>query len=198
MAVAIALCNWPVADLLNSIFIEVPSYAVFEVAQYRLLRSPNEGFKERMNPQIRKALVSDAAEIAELIRFTSLACCFSAENPCPEWYLESIKVEQVAKLLQDEQMEWVVAIHSNRLSGVFAIASKRNVKYFFVHPQVHGSGVGKLLWRHAEQSGFLGPSLTVRSSLFAIPVYSRLGFMVSEPVSQFKGMQYQTMIAVRD
>jgi len=34
-----------------------------------------------MNPQIRMTLLSDAAEIAKLIRFTSLACCFSVENP---------------------------------------------------------------------------------------------------------------------
>ena len=150
-----------------------------------------------MNPQIRKALVSDADEIAELIRFTSLACCFSTENPCPEWYLESIKVEQLTKLLHDDQMEWVLASHGKRLCGVLAIASKRNVKYFFVHPHFHGGGVGKMLWCYAEQGGLLGPSLTVRSSLFAVPVYSKLGFVVSEPANQFKGMQYQNMMTVR-
>lgn len=95
-------------------------------------------------------------------------------------------------------MDWFVASQGNMLLGVLAIASERNVKYFFVHPHFHGSGVGKILWRHAEESGFLGPLLAVRSSLFAVPVYSRLGFVVNEPASEFKGMQYQAMNAVRD
>lgn len=151
-----------------------------------------------MKPQVRHAKVSDALEIADLIRFTSISCCFSTDNPCPEWYLESIKLEEIATLLQDDYMDWAVVTQERALAGVLAIASKSHVKYFFVHPQFQRYGIGKLLWYFAEQSGLLGPSLTVRSSLFAVPVYERLGFVATNATEKFKGMEYQTMTAVRD
>ena len=68
-------------------------------------------------------------------------------------------------------MDWAVVTQERALGGVLAIASKSHVKYFFVHPQFQRYGIGKLLWYFGEQSGLLGPSLTVRSSLFAVPVY---------------------------
>lgn len=151
-----------------------------------------------MKPQVRYANVSDALEIADLIRFTSISCCFSTDDPCPEWYLQSIKVEEIAKLIQDDYTDWIVVTQERALAGVLAIASKSHVKYFFVHPRFQRYGIGKSLWYFAEQAGLLQPSLTVRSSLFAVPVYERLGFLATNAVEQFKGMKYQTMTAIRE
>lgn len=145
---------------------------------------------------IRKAEHGDAAAIADLIQATSLACCFSPEAPCPDWYLDSIQPDRIAGHLQNAQMAWFVAAQQQELAGVLALADNSHVKYFFVHPAFHQRGIGKQLWQWAEGEGAMGAigaTLTVRSSLFAVPVYERLGFVATEAGKQFNGMQYQTM-----
>lgn len=90
-------------------------------------------------------------------------------------------------------MIWLVAVQEQTLSGVLAVSDKSHVKYFFVHPSYQKLGIGKQLWRFALDSGVLGNSLTVRSSLNAVPVYESLGFSATEPPKTFNGMHYQTM-----
>ena len=147
------------------------------------------------NLEIRQALEADASDIAELIYSTSVACCFTPEQPCPEWYRESVQTSQIANLLKSEQMVWLVAAQEQTLAGVLAVSDKSHVKYFFVHPAYQKMGIGKQLWHFALGKGVLGNSLTVRSSLFAVPVYESLGFMAAEPPKTFNGMHYQTMVA---
>jgi len=92
-------------------------------------------------------------------------------------------------------MVWLVAAQEQTLAGVLAVSDKSHVKYFFVHPAYQKLGIGKQLWHFALGRGALGNSLTVRSSLFAVPVYESLGFMAAEPPKTFNGMHYQTMVA---
>lgn len=148
------------------------------------------------NPiEINLASETDASAIAELIYSTSLICCFTSELPCPEWYKESIAPHQIATQLQVNQMVWLIAKLGEVLVGVLTIIDRSHVKYFFVLPDHHKRGVGKQLWHYASVNGLLGNSVTVRSSLFAVPVYERLGFKVIEPPKEFNGMLYQTMVA---
>ena len=143
--------------------------------------------------EIRLASVSDASAIAELIYSTSLACCFTPEQPCPEWFKESVTPTQIASHLESEKMVWVVAEEDQSLVGVLSVSDSINVKYFFVHPAHQKVGIGMKLWLFASNKGLLGSSVTVRSSLFAVPVYERLGFKATEPTKEFNGLHYQTM-----
>jgi GNAT superfamily N-acetyltransferase len=146
------------------------------------------------SPTIRLALEADVSDIAELIYSTSVACCFSPAQPCPKWYEESVQPSQIANLIKSEQMVWLVAIQEQKLAGVLAVIDKSHVKYFFVHPVSQKLGVGKKLWGSAMGRGALSNSITVRSSLFAVPVYQRLGFKAIEPPKSFNGVDYQTMV----
>lgn len=92
-------------------------------------------------------------------------------------------------------MVWLVAMRDQELAGVLAVSGKSHVKYFFVHPSFQKLGIGKKLWDFAKHIGAIGNSLTVSSSLFAVPVYERLGFKATEPPKSFNGMDYQTMVA---
>jgi len=47
----------------------------------------------------------------------------------------------------------------------------------------------------AISGGLLGNIITVRSSLFPIPVYERLGFKEVEPPKLFNCRNYQTMVS---
>lgn len=146
------------------------------------------------SPTIRLALEADVSDIAELIYFTSVACCFGPMQPCPKWYEESVQPSHIANLIKSEKMVWLVAIQEQKLAGVLAVSDKSHVKYFFVHPIFQKLGVGNKLWKSARDKGALSDAMTVRSSLFAVPVYQRLGFKAVEPPKTFKGMDYQTMV----
>lgn len=146
-------------------------------------------------PVIRPALEFDAAEIADLIYSTSVASCFTPEQPCPEWYRASLHPDQIAKLIKAENMDWIVAVQENKIAGVLAVGDNSNVKYFFVHPAYQKLGIGKQLWNSALCNSVLGKSLTVRSSLNAVPVYERLGFKAVEAPEEFNGLHYQTMVS---
>lgn len=146
---------------------------------------------------VRTANGTDASTVADLILSTSLACCFSPYQPCPAWYEATVTSDQILSMLQNEEMTWHLALHENIVIGVLAIQAHCHVKYFFVHPDHHRRGVGKSLWAFALHANALGASLAVRSSLFAVPVYERLGFVAIEAPQEFKGMPFQAMTAQR-
>lgn len=110
--------------------------------------------------------------------------------------MESVAPAQILSQLRYEQMTWLVAEENQALIGVLTVSDRKHVKYFFVHPTHQKLGVGKRLWHFASNKGLLGNSVTVRSSLFAVPVYERLGFKAIEPPNVFNGIQYQTMVAI--
>lgn len=124
--------------------------------------------------EIRRAIQSDSEGIHRLIYLTSLQCCFSEAEPCPEWFVASIGPEKIEAFIEDEQYCWLVASKENEVVGVLAIIEGKLIKYFFVHPNFHRNGVARSLWKLAAP--VLEPEVTVRSSVFAIRFYESLGF----------------------
>ena len=154
-------------------------------------------FTMNNNTEIRHAPEADAPAISELIDASARACCFTLQQPCPDWYEASIQPAQILKLLGSSQMVWLVAAANKALTGVLAISERSHVKYFFVHPTFQKLGIGKQLWEFALGGGLLANTVTVRSSLFAVPVYERLGFETVGAAGVLNGMHYHTMVARR-
>ena len=149
---------------------------------------------------IRDAVAEDADALSALIGSTSLACCFDAAHPCPDWYLERIGPERIRASIGAPGTAWFVAVREGHVLGVLAIADARHVRYFFVDPALHRTGVGGTLWRHATRRGAIGrdTALSVRSSLVAVPVHERLGFRADGPAAEFRGMAYLPMTRPAD
>lgn len=146
---------------------------------------------------IRHAVVADAVDISKLMASTSDACCFSQSQPCPDWYHASLQTPAIEALIISERLVFLLATHDHAIAGVLAIEDKSSIKYFFVDPAQQKIGLGKRLWQFAKCNGELGLTLKVRSSLCAVPVCARLGFIATEPPSCFKGLHYQTMVTLR-
>ena len=147
--------------------------------------------------EIRRAEVADAPAISRLIYSTSVACCFTPEQPCPDWYEESVQPARIQELIGSGNMVWLVALQENSPVGVLAVSDRSHVKYFFVQPSCQKMGIGRQLWDYAARGGWLADTLTVRSSLCAVPVYARLGFRAVEPPKIANGVYYQTMTSAR-
>ena len=141
---------------------------------------------------IRHALATDAFGISKLIASTSEICCFSEAAPCPDWYLISLQPQAIETLIASERMVFLLAMSDQRIACVLAIEDKLSIKYF-VDPEHQKMGIGKLLWQFAKNSGEFGATLKVRSSLFAVPIYQRLGFECIGPPASFNGLHFQSM-----
>jgi len=144
---------------------------------------------------IRLALESDASDISELIYATSIASLFSPEQPCPSWYRDSVSRKNIVQSIRSNSMSWLAAVQGTDVIGVLAVSEQRHIKYFFVHPLYQRKGVGSDMWRYAAKAGWFAETLTVRSSIAAVPIYERLGFKAVEPPNTVNGVCYQTMVA---
>ena len=145
--------------------------------------------------EIRVANASDAERISMVILKTSIDCCFSQEEPCPDWYRESIAPHQIRELIDSTDYEWLVATQREDIVGVLAVAQKKHIKYYFVLHEVQAMGIGRKLWNEAVRRSILVIEVSVRSSINAVPVYEKLGFVKTGKASTFNGMVYQPMAA---
>ena len=144
---------------------------------------------------VRIANSSDAERISSVILETSLECCFGEHEPCPAWYKESVAASEIRKLIGSEDYYWLVALQESEIVGVLSIKNQKHVKYYFVLPGLQGRGVGRELWSEANKRSMFASQVSVRSSINAVAVYERLGFMKTETEAEFDGIRYQPMEA---
>lgn len=123
----------------------------------------------------------DAPAISALI--AALSRYFLADPDRPEdaaAFLETITPAGVAATLADERFRYHVAEADGVPVGVVGVRDGRHLYHLFVAEPFHGRGIAARLWAHARRvalpDGDAG-EFTVNSSLHAVPVYRRLGFV---------------------
>ncbi|MGC0882458.1 GNAT family N-acetyltransferase [Pantoea agglomerans] len=159
--------------------------------RHSLTLTKSGGNDKRM--EIRAALESDAAGISELIQLVSMQCNFSETEPCPQWFIDSIKPDALQPLIVSDDYIWLIAVERGEVTGVLTLFEGNLVKYLFVHPKFQRKGVARALWQRAIPE--LRSEISVRSSLFAIPFYEKREFKKVGEVKFFNGVSFQTMIA---
>ncbi|MGJ0480053.1 GNAT family N-acetyltransferase [Pantoea agglomerans] len=145
--------------------------------------------------EIRDAIASDAKSISKLIHEVSVQCNFSEMEPCPQWFIESIKPDVLQPLIVSDDYLWLIAVEKGEVTGVLTVFEGNLVKYLFVHPKFQRKGVAKALWQRVTP--VLRSEISVRSSLFAVPFYEKKGFKKVGEVKFFNGVSFQTMMAQR-
>lgn len=145
--------------------------------------------------EIREAIASDAVSISKLIQVVSLQCNFSKLEPCPQWFIESIKPDALKPSIIADDYLWLIAVESGEITGVLTLFEGNLVKYLFVHPKCQRRGVARALWQWVTPA--LRSEISVRSSLLAVPFYEKRGFKKVGEVKFFNGVSSQTMIAQR-
>lgn len=143
--------------------------------------------------EIREAIESDATSISELIHRVSMQCNFSEMEPCPQWFIESIKPDALKPLIVSDDYLWLIAVERGEVAGVLTLFEGNLVKYLFVHPKFQRKGIARRLWQ--QVTPMLRSEISVRSSLFAVPFYEKRGFKKVGEVKFFNGVSFQTMIA---
>ena len=150
-----------------------------------------------MNFVIRQAKASDAVVISRLV--TGLAHYFIPDPSSPEIgpFLAGLTPPSYAERLGSSNFTHYVAEDSSGPCGIIALRDGSHLYHLFVRADAHGQGIARALWEHAKAlSGH--SAFTVNSSLFAVPVYERLGFLAKSPPQTAQSLVFVPMAYAHD
>jgi GNAT superfamily N-acetyltransferase len=149
-----------------------------------------------MTTLFRPACPQDATAISQLIHSLARYIEDGPVNRDCESYFDTITPEAIENRIAAPGFTYIVAEDENGICGVAGMRDARHLYHLFVKEDLHRQGLGRALWQRlmdTSQSSFF----TVNSSLFAVPVYVRLGFVhAGEPQSR-NGVTIQPMVLAR-
>lgn len=146
--------------------------------------------------KIEHATIGDAPRISALIRELSKPFLVSPSGEGAEPFFAAISESAIQGYVSASNFEYFVAESQSQLAGVVALRDNSHLFHLFVAEPFQGQGLGSKLWQMVKagalQSGNPG-KFTVNSSLNALPVYEKFGFVASGPVVQTHGVKFQPM-----
>jgi GNAT superfamily N-acetyltransferase len=142
---------------------------------------------------IRHATASDAEAASHLV--TGLAHYFVSDPNSAEvgTFMAGLAPSAYAERIRSAQFKHYVAEDSAGLCGVVALRDGSHVYHLFVRADAQGQGISRALWRHAKQHSNHS-TFTVNASLFAVPVYERLGFVAKAGPQRSQGVAFVPMV----
>lgn len=149
--------------------------------------------------QIRSATEADAAQISSLIRSLGGQMLVSPDGSGAEAFLDSIAEQAVRGYISACNFLYLVAEIEHELLGVVALRDNSHLYHLFVARAHQGKGLGRSLWLAVKQAALRagnGGRFTVNSSLNAIPVYERFGFIPSGAKVEKHGVAFLPMLLV--
>ena len=141
---------------------------------------------------IRQAIASDAEAISALV--TGWALHYLEDPALPEAasFLASLTPASTAARIATGEFKYYVAMDEGGVCGVIAVRDGFHLYHLFVRADSHGKGIARALWEHAKSlSG--STTFVVNSSLPAVPVYQRFGFVAKAAPQSDKGLTFVPM-----
>ncbi len=146
--------------------------------------------------KIEPATSADAEAISALIIDLSGPFFCTPERTGAEAFLVSIGPDAQRRYLDAGNFAYHVARSDSGLAGVVALRDNAHLFHLFVARPFQGQGLARRLWEivkgQAVQAGNPG-RFTVNSSIQAVPVYERFGFVLQGDVQHMHGVSYQPM-----
>jgi GNAT superfamily N-acetyltransferase len=146
--------------------------------------------------RIEAASVADAEEISALIVELSEPFYTSPSREGAEPFLASVTTEAVRGYLSADNFSYYVAWSNSKIAGVIALRDSSHLFHLFVAKPFQGKRLASQLWSivksEASQAGNPG-EFTVNSSLNAMPVYEKFGFVRQGEVQSMHGICFQPM-----
>lgn len=142
--------------------------------------------------RIRDATRSDVKAIIRIVSSLSGYYLKDKSGTLPEWFAKTLHEHEFERrLISDEYSNFVYEVNGT-IAGYISLKGLSHLFHLFVLSEYQGNGVARALWEHAKLvSG--SQIYTLRSSLFAVPMYKKFGFHVSGDVQEKEGICYQPM-----
>jgi GNAT superfamily N-acetyltransferase len=138
---------------------------------------------------IRKANRSDAKQIRDLVYSLSHFYLSDRRSTLPEWLAMSLELTEFEARLESHEFTNIVCELENGIVGYIAMKDNRYLYHLFVAEDYQGKGIARQLWMEITKI-CRSPQYTVRSSIYAIPIHQKFGFIASGAIAQKDGVQY--------
>lgn len=141
---------------------------------------------------INSATTQQLAEVRALVVSLSGFYLQDPEAQLPDWFSATLTAEQFSLRLNSPDYANYIFTVDEKVVGYIAIRDTSHLFHLFVDEHHQGQGIARQLWQHVMQQH---PSAvyTLRSSLFAVPVYEKLGFKATGAASSKDGIGFQPM-----
>jgi GNAT superfamily N-acetyltransferase len=146
--------------------------------------------------RIRSARRSDAEAISALIVDLSEPFYASPTRAGAEPFLASISADAERGYLARRDFLYYVAESHGRLAGVVALRDNSHLFHLFVARAFQGAHLGRRLWEVVRSQALAAGNpgeFTVNSSLNAVPVYEKFGFVAQGDARSLHGIAFQPM-----
>lgn len=141
---------------------------------------------------IRTANITDVPQLADLAKSLAHYYLSDPSGGLPSWLADTLTYEAFASRLSSAEYFNFVYEEDGSVIAYISINKNGHLYHLFVAEQFQGKGISRLLWECAKKSCQCN-SYSLRSSLYAIPVYKRFGFSESGPVRTKDGVSFQPM-----
>ena len=146
-----------------------------------------------MSLLIKRATASHAKAIKSLIESLSHFYLSDENQVLPAWFSETLELSAIQERLESNGYLHLIATVEGKLAGYIAFRGSDHLYHLFVDESYQGRGIAKALWQEALNET-KASKVTLRSSVFAIPVYRSFGFVESSERAEKDGIAYQPMI----
>ena len=157
---------------------------------------------------IRIAHAEDVKEIATLVRSLShyylpqkissaqdsSTKSLSAKS-LPSWLLSTLTEEQFLQRINSAEYSNYVYCIDDEIVGYIAMKESSHLYHLFVSEAHQGNGIANGLWKHICGK-CSAEKYSVRSSLYAVPVYKKWGFVETDIVREKDGIKFQAMALI--
>ena len=150
-------------------------------------------------PTIRTPRRNEAPEIVELVRrsFDEFIAPGYDEDGISHFY-EHITIEDLNAAIHDDRIVFA-AILDEQPVGVINVRDDTHIMWLYVEGRFHRRGIARqLVARVAREISVRTPAaeyVTLNSSPFAVPIYTRMGFSATGPETTENGMRFTPMRA---
>lgn len=138
---------------------------------------------------------ANKADIPTLVNLVKSLAHYYLEDPngkLPRWLDDTLTPEAFLARIVDADYLNLVFEEADSVVGYVSVKRSGHLYHLFVAEEFQGKGISRLLWEQVKRQCRCN-SFTVRSSIHAIPVYSRFGFTESGPVRTREGVFFQQM-----
>jgi len=141
---------------------------------------------------IRVAIKEDVDQVCALVTSLSHFYLENKGDELPVWFANTLTKTAFVERFESSEYYNVVYEVDGNIAGYLSFKSHSHLYHLFVSEDYQRQGIAKQLWENAT-SVYPSDCYTLRSSLFAVPIYQAFGFRAVGEAGSKDGISYQPM-----
>ena len=141
---------------------------------------------------IRVAVKSDAIKMSKLVASLAHFYLKNKESDLPQWFDKTLTKDEFLRRIASPEYSNFVYELDGEIRGYIAMKGSSHLFHLFVAANHQGKGLSRELWQFAINV-CVSNVYALRSSLFAVPIYKKFGFLESEAAGDKDGIGFQPM-----